>query len=58
MKDIKLAVQMAQQNNASPLLGRVVEFINEIAQAQGYGDKDTAVMWKCYRQIWEGKKEL
>jgi 3-hydroxyisobutyrate dehydrogenase len=53
VKDIKLAVQMATENNAPPILGRTVELINEISQAQGLGNKDTAVMWKSYHGIWE-----
>lgn len=52
-KDIKLAVQMAKNNNAPPILARSVELINEISQAQGLGKKDTAIMWKSYRDIWK-----
>ena len=53
VKDIKLAVQMAKNNNAPPILARSVELINEISQAQGLGKKDTAIMWKSYRDIWK-----
>ncbi len=53
VKDIKLAVQMAKEKNAPPILARTVELINEISQAQGLGNKDTAIMWKSYRGIWE-----
>lgn len=52
IKDVRLAVDMAKGNQAPPLLARTVEFINEMAQAQGYGGFDTAIMWKCYRKIW------
>jgi 3-hydroxyisobutyrate dehydrogenase/2-hydroxy-3-oxopropionate reductase len=52
VKDVRLAVQMAQRHDAPPILARTVEFINEAAQAQGYGNADTAAMWKCYRTIW------
>jgi 3-hydroxyisobutyrate dehydrogenase/2-hydroxy-3-oxopropionate reductase len=55
VKDIKLAVQMARENAAPPLLGRTIEFINEISQVQGMGNKDTSVMWTSYRGIWERK---
>jgi len=55
VKDIKLAVQMAKENNAPPLLARTVELINEISQVQGFGGKDTAIMWKSYQSIWEAK---
>jgi 3-hydroxyisobutyrate dehydrogenase/2-hydroxy-3-oxopropionate reductase len=54
-KDIKLAVQMAKENNAPPLLARTIEFINEVSQVQGLGKKDTSIMWTSYRGIWSGK---
>ncbi len=54
-KDIRLAVQMAESHNAPPLLSRTVEYINKIAQVQGYGSKDTSVMWKCFDSMWDKK---
>jgi 3-hydroxyisobutyrate dehydrogenase/2-hydroxy-3-oxopropionate reductase len=54
VKDIKLAVQMAKENNAPPLLARTVELINEVSQVQGLGSKDTSIMWTSYRGIWNG----
>lgn len=54
VKDIKLAVQMAKENNAPPLLARAVELINEVSQVQGLGNKDTSIMWTIYRGIWNG----
>jgi len=56
-KDIRLAVQMAKDHNAPPLLSRTVEHINEMARAQGFGGKDTSVMWKCFSPMWQGKPE-
>jgi len=56
-KDIRLAVQMAKAHNAPPLLSRTVEHINEMARAQGFGDKDTSVMWKCFHAMWHGKSD-
>ncbi len=56
VKDIKLAVQMAKENNAPPILGRTVELINEISQAQGLGAKDTAIMWTSYKGIWQERQ--
>lgn len=53
VKDIKLAVHMAQKNNAPPIVARAVELINEMSQAQGMGDKDTSIMWKCFKGVWE-----
>ena len=55
VKDIKLAVQMAKENNAPPLLARTIEYINEVSQVQGMGNKDTSIMWTSYRGIWTGK---
>jgi 3-hydroxyisobutyrate dehydrogenase/2-hydroxy-3-oxopropionate reductase len=54
VKDIKLAVQMARENNAPPVLASTVELINEVSQAQGLGNKDTSIMWTSYRGIWNG----
>jgi 3-hydroxyisobutyrate dehydrogenase-like beta-hydroxyacid dehydrogenase len=56
IKDVRLAVEMAKAGDAPPLLGRSVELINEIARAQGLGDRDTSIMWKSIRKIW-GEKE-
>ena len=55
IKDIKLAVRMARSRNAPPLLARTVDYINEVAQAQGLGNKDTSIMWTSYRRIWSGE---
>jgi 3-hydroxyisobutyrate dehydrogenase-like beta-hydroxyacid dehydrogenase len=55
VKDIKLAVQMAKENNAPPLLARTIEYINEVSQVQGMGNKDTSIMWKSYRGFWDAK---
>ena len=57
IKDVHLAVEMARQYAAPPLLGRSVEFINEIARTQGYGSLDTAVMWKCFQRIWSSEDQ-
>lgn len=56
-KDIRLAVEMAKAYDAPPLLSRTVEYINEIARAQGYGSKDTSVMWKCFRSMWQNNPD-
>jgi len=52
-KDVRLGLSMAQQNGASPVLGRSVDFLNEAARAQGHGRLDTACMWKAVRHFWE-----
>jgi 3-hydroxyisobutyrate dehydrogenase-like beta-hydroxyacid dehydrogenase len=52
-KDLRLAIEMAQEAQAPPLLARTIQFLNEAAQAQGYGSSDTAVMWKALLKMWE-----
>ena len=52
IKDLRLAVEMAKSHQAPPVLARTIELINEMAQAQGYGSKDTSVMWKSYESLW------
>jgi len=52
VKDLKLAVKMAEENHSPPILGKTIELINEIAQTQGLGPFDTSIMWKTYSKIW------
>jgi hypothetical protein len=44
---------MAQEAKAPPLLARTIQFVNEMAQSQGFGASDTAIMWKSFSRIWE-----
>jgi 3-hydroxyisobutyrate dehydrogenase len=53
VKDLKLAVKMAEENHSPPILGKSVELINEIAQSQGFGSYDTSIMWKSYLKMWK-----
>jgi 3-hydroxyisobutyrate dehydrogenase-like beta-hydroxyacid dehydrogenase len=53
VKDVHLAVKMANENNAPPLLGRVIDYINASARAQGYGGSDTSEMWKLFEKAWK-----
>lgn len=55
VKDVRLAVQMADANQAPSLLGRVIDGINSSAQAQGYGSSDTAEMWKFFKNLWRSQ---
>ncbi len=57
VKDISLAVGMARESDSISLLGQTITWMNEIAQIQGYGRKDTAVMWKCLLNIWDKKED-
>lgn len=52
IKDVRLGVKMAKEGGAPPIVGRTVELVNEIAQAQGLGSSDTSAMWKSYLQLW------
>jgi 3-hydroxyisobutyrate dehydrogenase-like beta-hydroxyacid dehydrogenase len=56
-KDVRLAVEMAQAVNAPPLLARTIQFLNEMAQSQGLGSKDTAIMWQSFKKIWENNSD-
>ena len=51
-KDVRLAMEMATEASAPPLLARTTQFINELAQSQGFGTGDTAILWKSYHKIW------
>ncbi len=57
VKDVRLAVQMARESGAPPILGRSAELINEMAQAQGLGGQDTSVMWTSYSGVWGERRE-
>ena len=57
VKDLKLAVKMAEENHSPPIIGKAVELINEIAQSQGFGAYDTSIMWKSYLKIWNNQPE-
>lgn len=52
-KDVRLGLEMAKANGASPILGRVVDFINESARGKGQGSLDTACMWQSVRGFWK-----
>lgn len=51
-KDVRLAVRMAREKGAAPILGQCIQTLNEIAQVQGFGAQDTSAMWQSYTPIW------
>ena len=51
-KDTRLAVEMARENGAAPLLAQTIQFLNDAARLQGFGHQDTSVMWQSCRNIW------
>lgn len=55
-KDLRLAIEMAKAHGAPPLLAGTIQFINEAADAQGLGAKDTAAMWKAYQSFWGSRR--
>ncbi|WP_319524173.1 NAD(P)-dependent oxidoreductase [uncultured Desulfosarcina sp.] len=52
-KDVGLAVRMAHENGAPPILGQLIQTINEMARTQGFGPQDTSAMWQAYSPIWD-----
>lgn len=56
IKDVRLAIEMAQENGAPPLLARTTQYLNEIARAQGFGGKDTSIIWKALPPCWTRKE--
>ncbi len=45
-KDIRLGLEMARKADIVPQLGQVVAQMNEAAIAKGFGEQDSAVMWR------------
>jgi 3-hydroxyisobutyrate dehydrogenase-like beta-hydroxyacid dehydrogenase len=52
-KDVRLAIEMATAHGAPPPLAGTIQFLNETAQAQGFGAQDTSVMWKALSAFWK-----
>jgi 3-hydroxyisobutyrate dehydrogenase len=52
-KDVGLAVRMASENGAPPILGQLIQTINEMARVQGFGSQDTSAMWQTYKPFWD-----
>ncbi len=48
IKDTKLALQMAKDAGAPSVIAGTVQIYNEIAGANGLGDKDTSSLYKVY----------
>jgi len=56
-KDNGLAVEMAKKSGAPPIIASSVQVLNEIAQAKGLGNKDTAALIKVYEDLLSISKE-
>ncbi|MDX2004059.1 MAG: NAD(P)-dependent oxidoreductase [Meiothermus sp.] len=52
-KDNGLAIQMAKEVGAPPLLAGAIQTINELAKATGHGREDTSALVKVYEQLLE-----
>ena len=50
IKDARLAIQMAKESDAPPLIAGTVQMFNEIAHAQGLGAQDTSALFKVFSQ--------
>ena len=50
-KDNGLAVSMARDFGAPPLLAAAIQAINELGQAQGLGSEDTSALIKVYEKL-------
>jgi len=50
-KDVTLAVQMARQAGAAPVITDITQKMNERAQSSGLGNRDTSEMWKLWREL-------
>ena len=50
-KDNGLAVEMAKKSGAPPIIASSIQVLNEIAQAKGLGNKDTAALIKVYENL-------
>jgi 3-hydroxyisobutyrate dehydrogenase len=46
IKDVLLGLKMARKAGLKPILGETISQLNEKARNDGYGDLDTAIMWK------------
>ena len=56
-KDLELAVAMAETAGAAPPLALLIKSFNTKAREQGFGDKDTSVMWKVMKPLLEPSQE-
>ena len=50
-KDNGLAISMAEQVDAPPIIARAVQTMNELARAQGLGAEDTSALVKVYENL-------
>ena len=50
-KDNGLAISMAESVGAPPLLARMIQTVNELGSAQGFGAEDTSALFKVYENL-------
>jgi len=50
-KDNGLAISMAESVGAPPLLARMIQTVNELGNAQGFGAEDTSALFKVYENL-------
>jgi 3-hydroxyisobutyrate dehydrogenase-like beta-hydroxyacid dehydrogenase len=54
-KDNRLAIRMARDCDAPPVLANTVQVLNELANARGLGDEDTSALVKVYEALLDGE---
>jgi 3-hydroxyisobutyrate dehydrogenase-like beta-hydroxyacid dehydrogenase len=52
-KDNRLAIAMARDCNAPPILASTVQVLNELASARGMGAEDTSALVKVYQALFD-----
>jgi 3-hydroxyisobutyrate dehydrogenase-like beta-hydroxyacid dehydrogenase len=52
-KDNRLAIAMARDCNAPPILASTVQVLNELASARGLGAEDTSAVVKVYQELFD-----
>ncbi len=55
-KDTALAMQMAREAEAYPMVGSMVEALHGLARAAGYGQEDTSAVLKLYEEALSGEE--
>jgi 3-hydroxyisobutyrate dehydrogenase-like beta-hydroxyacid dehydrogenase len=52
-KDNGLAIAMAKDCDAPPILASTIQVLNELASAKGLGAEDTSALVKLYEALWQ-----
>jgi len=58
IKDTSLALKMARDANAPSFIAGYVQIYNELASAQGFGNKDVSALYEIYNRHYLKRGEL